>query len=606
VRNRTLVRAVASAAATLVITASTAFADTANPVDGDTAKTGNDITYLDVASPGAEACSTRGTAVAGRVTVNWNGATHFTAGATVTITATPSAAAALQGITASGSTATVPTGTAWNGMGDSFTAAISTTTPNSAANAAYTVNVSVTGPGSGPVSVGGVYTIGNPYTDTLNCTAVNGSPTVSDPAEDAYGNEGDLLQASGAFSDPDNDSLTLTADNTVGTFTGNGDGTWSWSYQTTEPVPLGVIIVTANDGHGHTANNSFHYQALNAAPAVAFVSPATAADEGEAVTFNFTITDPGTTEDYSFVAGSPACGTGNTVSSANITGKSGSFDCTFVDGLKPAVLSSVTAQVNDEADDSNAASADVSVANVAPTVGPVAFSPTSINCGQSSDLTGISFSDPGLYDDDWTIGIDWGDGSSEPDATTGTQGTYGTGSQPHTYSDPGAYTATVDVTDKDGDTGSDTAGITVNQTYTVAFLQPLDGATPSYLIANTMKLGRVVPVKVTIKDDCTGAWVTGTTGETVNVKVNSATFTVSPGQVDAVETFSDSGASSGNTVAFRWTADSSIAGGGFWIYNLDSGGKGWGFTVGPHSYQVRVVVDGICVNTTYAVLKPTK
>ena len=40
-------------------------------------------------------------------------------------------------------------------------------------------------------------------------------------------------------------------------------------------------------------------------------------------------------------------------------------------------------------------------------------------------------------------------------------------------------------------------------------------------------------VKVTIKDDCTGSWVTGTSGETVTIKVNSASFVVSPGAVDS-------------------------------------------------------------------------
>ena len=605
---RALRRATGLVGVAMILSTTAVFADTAN-ADADTAKSGNNITYLDSASPGAEACSTRGTPVAGLVTVSRQGTTHLTAGASVTISVTPTAGAAAQGISGTGSTATVPTGTAWDSTGgpafDTFAAAISTTTPNSAANGTYTMNFSVAGPGSGPGAVAGVVTITNTYTVTVTCTAVvNAAPTVLIHAVDAYGSEGDLLSASGSFSDPDSDALTLTADNTDGTFTDNLDGTWSWSYQTTEPVPVGVIVVTADDGNGHLANDSFHYGATNVEPTVAFSDPATTADEGDTVTFDFTITDPGTTETYVFVSGYPNCGSGNSSSNESITGKTGSFDCTFVDGLNPAIASDVKVAVSDGTDDSDEASAGVTVSNVAPSVDTPAFSPASINCGQSASLTNIGFSDPGLLDNDWGLDIDWGDSSTHYTDTLGSQGPY-SASPSHPYANPGAYTATVKETDKDGYFGTSTAGLTVNQTYTVSFLQPLDQSSPSQLIANSLKNGRVVPVKATIKDDCTGAWVTGTTGQAVTIKVNAATFTVSPGAVDAVEAYSDAGASSANTTAFRWVADSTATGGGYWIYNLDTSGKGFGFSVGT-TYQVRVVVNGLCVSTKYAVLQPTK
>jgi hypothetical protein len=98
--------------------------------------------------------------------------------------------------------------------------------------------------------------------------APNSDPVVSTAAADADGTEGDTLSTSGTFTDPDNDTLTLTADNTVGTFTDNGDGTWSWSYPTNDDVASNTITVTADDANGGTATDTFEYSAVNADPVV--------------------------------------------------------------------------------------------------------------------------------------------------------------------------------------------------------------------------------------------------------------------------------------------------------------------------------------------------
>jgi hypothetical protein len=117
----------------------------------------------------------------------------------------------------------------------------------------------------------------NTYTVTVSGTSSscstppqNGAPTVFDPAEDAFGIEGDTLTASGKFTDPDNDTMTLSADNgSVGTFTPNAGGVagaWNWSLGTNDDVAQATITVTADDGHGHTVTDSFDYRALNADP----------------------------------------------------------------------------------------------------------------------------------------------------------------------------------------------------------------------------------------------------------------------------------------------------------------------------------------------------
>jgi uncharacterized protein YjbI with pentapeptide repeats len=79
------------------------------------------------------------------------------------------------------------------------------------------------------------------------------------PAPDATGTTGSVLSTSGKFDDTNGDPLTLTADNTVGTFTDNGDGSWSWSYTPSQANAATPITVTASDGKGSTATDTFNY-----------------------------------------------------------------------------------------------------------------------------------------------------------------------------------------------------------------------------------------------------------------------------------------------------------------------------------------------------------
>src|SRR5207247_3802731 len=167
---------------------------------------------------------------------------------------------------------------------------------------------------------------------------------------------------------------------------------------------------------------------------------------------------------------------------------------------------------------SNTSQVMVSVANMNPAVNTI-INP-SVDCQTSISLT-PSFSDPGAQDMNWTVDINWGDLSAHTIFAATTQGTQP--NQTHTYALPGIYTVHVTVTDKDGGSGYDEHQVTVNQTYTVKFLPPFDGSTPSNLIANTMKAGRVVPVKVTLFDLRRNTYVTGPTTSNVPIGVAKAT-----------------------------------------------------------------------------------
>jgi hypothetical protein len=330
----------------------------------------------------------------------------------------------------------------------------------------------------------------------------------------------------------------------------------------------------------------------NAAPTIAWSSNPTSANEGDTKTYSFSITDAAA-DTHTFVTGYPDCGTGNTLVSWSIddTLNTGTFDCLFPDGLVPAAASVIKAKVQDNgALASNELSANTNVSNVDPTV--VAGFGGSVDCQTASTLT-IDPGDLGLYDSPWKVNINWGDGTTEPEISRANLDAFNV---THVYALAGPYNATVTVTDKDLGSGSDISNaITVNQTYTIDFLPPFDDSTPSGLIVNRMKNGRVVPVKAAIVDDCALAPVTDPTAN-VTIRVSKTSGTA--GVADPVETYADAGDSSAGTSSFRWSPD------GFWIYNLDSKGLG---LVTNNFYRVDVYVGSVMATVdNWAVLQPVK
>jgi hypothetical protein len=347
---------------------------------------------------------------------------------------------------------------------------------------------------------------------------------------------------------------------------------------------------------------------VNHAPTVGFTSPPTSTDEGTATPFSFSVSDPDAGNSWSFAPGYPDCGSG-AVSAATTTpstSTTGTFSCTFPDGVPGAPAETVAVQLVDGAGAaSNLATTDVTVNNVTPVVTAGTLDLISVDCRTVVTLGGISFTDPG-DDDPWDVTIDWGDNST--DTTFPVSAAGGIDDQTHNYVTPGGpYTVTVSVKDKDGAEGSDTSNntVTVLQTYSVDFLPPFDDSSPSGLIVNKMKNGRVVPVKATIYDDCAQSYVTDPT-TAVSIKTSKTSGT---GIGDPVEEYADAGASASNTNLFRWSADATAPGGGFWIYNLDS--KALGLIVGSN-YRVDIYVGGSPTTGTkatvddWAVLQPVK
>jgi hypothetical protein len=234
--------------------------------------------------------------------------------------------------------------------------------------------------------------------------------------------------------------------------------------------------------------------------------------------------------------------------------------------------------------------------NAAPVITSMSFSPNPVDCQTATTLT-VNFTDGDSTS--WYAQIDWDYTSPTFDVDTTTSPSVSASpiTATHTYAAPGTYTAAAIVyDDANAASNTGTASVTVNQAYSAAFLQPIDASNGNTLIRNTMKAGRVVPIKVTITDVCTGLPVTSG-NVTISVK-NGSTTTVLDG-TDPVETYSDAGASNGTTTSFRYDAT-----GGLWIYNLDSGAKGWAWAVNT-THQVYVNVNGI-VAQNFAILTTVK
>jgi hypothetical protein len=242
----------------------------------------------------------------------------------------------------------------------------------------------------------------------------------------------------------------------------------------------------------------------NVAPSVAFSNPPSSAVEGDVKTFSFAITDPDAGQTFSYAANSPDCGSLGAVSGTptidNST-KTGSFSCSFPDGLVPATASTVAVQVSDGVALSTTASTGVTVNNADPVVSGVTIpNGTGTACiGGNTVGLSFSFSDLGLLDNPWAADINWGDAAVHGSASLASQGSAGPYS--HAYG-AGSYTPSVKVTDKDGGYGSASAAANaVSFLYSTGqgILQPINYTGPRSLF----KLGSTIPVKIKITD-CNG------------------------------------------------------------------------------------------------------
>lgn len=336
----------------------------------------------------------------------------------------------------------------------------------------------------------GIYTVlvtvtdddGDSGTRTFTVTVHNVPPSVN-AGPDSEINEGSAFSQTGAFSDPGADTWTATVDY------GDGSGV--------QPLALGsdmnfnlhhvyadddiyAVTVTITDDDGGIGADTLTVTILNVAPTI-HAEPDVTADEGSLVSVLAAFNDRGTLDTHTATID---WGDGTVTTGAVTETPFGPPGSTA--GADGAVAGShvyadngvytVTVTVTDDDGGTGTDTFTVTVDNVAPTLDSTTLVNSSHACGGNAEghpvTISVAFSDPGFDNpggtpptaEDFTVTIDWGDGTVEPGTVSETPGragvrTTGTASGGHAYRFGGIYTVTLTIADDDG--GSATISTTV-------------------------------------------------------------------------------------------------------------------------------------------------
>jgi hypothetical protein len=205
----------------------------------------------------------------------------------------------------------------------------------------------------------------------------------------------------------------------------------------------------------------------NVAPSNVVLTPSPAViNENDTTTVSGSFTDPGTPDTHT-VDLSWGDGSADTILSLGAGVLTFSASHQYLDNPAGQPLSSftVTAVVTDKDGDSGSGSTSVTVNNVAPSNVVLTPSPATINENDTTTVSG-SFADPGTLDTH-TVDLNWGDGSA--DTVLNLAAGVLTFSASHQYLDNpagqahgGSFAVTAVVTDKDGDSGSGSTSVVVN------------------------------------------------------------------------------------------------------------------------------------------------
>ncbi len=335
------------------------------------------------------------------------------------------------------------------GSSDTFTATIDW------GDGSALVNVN---PATSPIAAGhvyadnGVFTVtvtvtdddGGMSSDTLQVTVNNVAPAVN-AGSDQTVNEGDTVNISAAFTDPGSgDTFTATID--------WGDGSPLVNVNpATSPIAAGhvyadngvfTVTVTVTDDDGGVNSDTLQVTVNNVAPTVNAGSDQTVS-QGDTVSISAAFTDPGSADTFT-----ATIDWGDGSSLVNVNPATSPIAANHVytsDGVF-----TVTVTVTDDDGGVNSDTLLVTVFDPTPAVQAPMLSATAISEGGSVTLSG-SFSAQAITDlnavvGDYTVIVEWGDGTSQEITSFTPNGTLQEFSVAHTYSDDDAddlYTITV-------------------------------------------------------------------------------------------------------------------------------------------------------------------
>jgi hypothetical protein len=275
--------------------------------------------------------------------------------------------------------------------------------------------------------------------------------------------EGTAPSNTGTCSDPDGDTVALTASS--GTVSACTSGKWTWSGGAGDEAAPQTVTITADDGHGLTSSKSFTLDVVGVNPLAQILNdpPTITVTEGATVPFTGTATSPDAADNsagfaYSWTVSengtSYAIGFGSSFSF--VPGDDGTYSVTFT--------------ATDDGGMSGTASVLVIATNVAPTAKINGVTGTAPLVTTPDEL--LSFA--GAYTDvdsadNYVFTWNFGDGTT----ATGLNVL-------HAYSAAGTYTVTFQVSDGEGGLGESTTTVTVQTTSQAlssieAFVQGLSG-----------------------------------------------------------------------------------------------------------------------------------
>ncbi len=363
-------------------------------------------------------------------------------------------------------------------------------------------------------------------TVTWEVAVANVAPTITTfTADNASINEGGSVTVTGTVTDP----------GTLDTHTVNlnwGDGTteivfvdpvsrsFTAEHQYLDDGVSGTAqddvtitaVVTDKDGGTDTASTTV--TVANVAPTLEILGLPSLTTEGETFTLTGQIADPGTQDTYSYTW--VVTRDGQEV----LSGSESALTLTAEDNGQYVV----TLTVEDDDTGSVTTSASMLVLNVAPLLGGLALSATSIDENGEVTVSG-TVSDPGILDTH-TATIDWGNGTTETIAVAD-NGSFSATMQylddNPTATPSDTVTINVTVVDKDGGTVSDSLDLVINN---VAPTAGITGIPTDAAEGDTINLSSVVTDPGTA-DTFTYAWSV-TLGQDVVATGSGADFSFVP------------------------------------------------------------------------------
>ena len=227
-----------------------------------------------------------------------------------------------------------------------------------------------------------------------------------------------------------------------------------------------TVTVTVTDDDGGIGSDTFVAHVANVAPTITSISASPSSfDEGQSTVVTALFTDPSWLDTHTATVD---CGGGD-LDASSLTEErvrpDSTGDVAAVCTFGHAGTYTVTVTVTDDLGDSDTATVDVTVVNVAPTLSAITASAVSITEGQSVSVE-ATFTDPSWLDTH-TATVDCGDASLTADSLALVEenvrpDSAGTINSQCTYGDNGIFTITMTVTDDLGDSDTQTVDILVS------------------------------------------------------------------------------------------------------------------------------------------------